>query len=163
MSGFEIAGTVLGSIPLIISALEHYRDGVRSSFVRTARLSANSRGQVAVMKNIKEYECIFSDIRISFAASVVIYMDSCYQLLSPLNLPDQQMNDLLEERKREAWKIPQLQKDLEKRLGPKCKIYLSLVDKLNRRILLFCKKLQLNDNLMARITNVLMRKETNRI
>lgn len=28
MSGFEIAGAVLGSLPLIISALEHYSDGV---------------------------------------------------------------------------------------------------------------------------------------
>ena len=28
MSGFEIAGVVLGSIPLVIAALEHYADGV---------------------------------------------------------------------------------------------------------------------------------------
>lgn len=27
MSGFEVAGVVLGSIPLLISALEHYSDG----------------------------------------------------------------------------------------------------------------------------------------
>ncbi|OCL04530.1 hypothetical protein AOQ84DRAFT_380493 [Glonium stellatum] len=30
MSGFEAVGIVLGSLPLIISALEHYRDGVRT-------------------------------------------------------------------------------------------------------------------------------------
>ena len=30
MSGFEVAGAVLGSIPLAISALEHYRDGLRA-------------------------------------------------------------------------------------------------------------------------------------
>src|SRR4051794_4057127 len=30
MSGFEVAGVVLGSLPLVISALEHYRDGLRS-------------------------------------------------------------------------------------------------------------------------------------
>lgn len=30
MSGFEIAGAVLGSIPLIISTLEHYQNGVRT-------------------------------------------------------------------------------------------------------------------------------------
>ena len=104
------------------------------------------------MKNMKEYECVFNDIQISFAASVGIYMDSCYQLLSPLNLPDQQMNDLLEDRKRGAWKTPQLQKDLEQRLGPKCNIYLSLVDKLNRTILLFCKKLKLNNDLKVHMS-----------
>lgn len=30
MSGFEIVGVVLGSIPLLISALEHYSEGVSS-------------------------------------------------------------------------------------------------------------------------------------
>lgn len=28
MSGFEVVGVVLGSIPLLISALEHYSNGV---------------------------------------------------------------------------------------------------------------------------------------
>lgn len=28
MSGFEVAGIVLGGIPLVISALEHYKNGV---------------------------------------------------------------------------------------------------------------------------------------
>jgi hypothetical protein len=32
MPGFEIAGVVLGSIPLIVSALEHYSDGVIIAF-----------------------------------------------------------------------------------------------------------------------------------
>lgn len=30
MSGLEVAGLVLGSIPLVISALEHYKEGLRS-------------------------------------------------------------------------------------------------------------------------------------
>jgi hypothetical protein len=30
MSGFEVVGVVLGSIPLVISTLEHYRDGLRT-------------------------------------------------------------------------------------------------------------------------------------
>jgi hypothetical protein len=100
---------------------------------------------------MKQYECVFSDIQISFAASVGIYTDSCYQLLNPLSLSDQQMNDLLEKRKSEAWKSPQLQKDLEKRLGPNFKTYLSLLNKLNGKILLFCKKLKLTDDLKASI------------
>jgi hypothetical protein len=28
MSGFEVAGLVLGALPLLIVALEHYSDGV---------------------------------------------------------------------------------------------------------------------------------------
>ena len=99
---------------------------------------------------MKEYECVFSDLQTFFTASVAIYINSCYHLLNSLNLSDQQMNDLLEERKSEAWKTLQLQKDLERRLGPDCKIYILLIDKLNRRIKLFCQKLKLNDDLKAR-------------
>lgn len=114
------------------------------------RLSAYSNIQVAVMKNMKEYECVFSDIQTSFIASIAIFSNSCYQLLGPLNLSDQQMNDLLVQRSTNAWKAPTLQKDLEKRLGPNYRIYPTLISKLNRRILLFCKKLKLNDDLKAR-------------
>jgi hypothetical protein len=33
MSGFEVVGVVLGAIPLVISALEHYSEGVRSTLL----------------------------------------------------------------------------------------------------------------------------------
>lgn len=102
------------------------------------------------MKNMKDYHYVFSDIRTSFTASVLIYENSCYQLLGPLNLPDQQMNDLLVQRSTEAWKARALQIDLEKRLGPSYRIYPSLIDKLNKRILLLCKKLKLSSDLRAR-------------
>ncbi len=129
MSGFEVAGIVLGAIPLVISALEHYEDGV------------------GVMKNMMQYECVFSDISVSFAASVAIFSNSCYQLLNPLNLPDQRLSELLIERKPGAWSDKQLHQELKQRLGTNCKIYLSLIEKLNKRILLFCKKLKLDDKL----------------
>jgi len=98
---------------------------------------------------MREYEYVFADIHTSFAASVGIYIDSCYILLNSLNLSDSQMKDLLEGRKEDAWKDPQLRKALEKRLGANYEIYLSLVDKLNRRILMFGKKLKLRDDLKA--------------
>jgi len=101
------------------------------------------------MKHMREYELVFDDIHASFAASVGIYTDSCYQLLRPLNLPDRQMNDLLEERKQEAWSNSELTRALEMRLGSNTKVYISLMDKLNRRILLFCRKLKLDDDLKA--------------
>lgn len=91
------------------------------------------------MKNMKDYEYVFNDILASFAASTLIYIDSCYVLLGPLNLSDNQMRELLEERKKDAWQDPKLQNDLKTQLGTKCKTYLSLVDKLNRRILMFAK------------------------
>ncbi|KAF2865617.1 hypothetical protein BDV95DRAFT_612491 [Massariosphaeria phaeospora] len=129
MAGLEVAGVVLGSIPLVISALEHYGEGV------------------AVMKNMRDFEYVFDDIQTQFAASVGIYVNSCYQLLGPLNLPDEQMNELLDERNIRAWSEPKLQSGVQARLGPNTKVYISLMAKLNKRIRLFCKKLKLDDDL----------------
>ena len=106
------------------------------------------------MKNMKEYECVFDDIHTCFSASVIIFQNSCSQLLRPLNLSDQETFDLLMQRSPSAWKSPGLQNDLEKRLGPNYRIYLSLISKLNRRILLFCKKLKLDDDLKACLTHL---------
>ena len=33
MTGFEVAGVVLGAIPLIFSGLEYYSDGVRAYYL----------------------------------------------------------------------------------------------------------------------------------
>ncbi|KAH8723785.1 hypothetical protein GQ44DRAFT_773661 [Phaeosphaeriaceae sp. PMI808] len=99
MSGLEVAGVVLGAIPLIISALEHYGDGIR------------------VMKNMKNYAIIFDDFITQLDASIGIYMNTCYELLGPLNLPDNQMTALLNEGKTEAWSDADLQAALKARLG----------------------------------------------
>ena len=152
MSGFEIAGALLGSIPLIISALEHYSDGVRiDDKVVCARLRADKQpSQISAMKNMKNYELVFVDIRTSFAASVAIYTGSCYKLLSPLNLPDSKLKDLLAERKKEAWEDIALGESLKKRLGDDYMPYKSLVKQLNKRIILFCKKLKLDEDINVR-------------
>lgn len=99
---------------------------------------------------MKDYECVFSDIQTSFATSAMIFKNSCYQLLYPLNLSNQQMKDLLVQRSTEAWKAPALQNDLEKRLGPNYRIYPSLIRNLNKRIILLCKKLKLDNDFKAR-------------
>lgn len=104
---------------------------------------------------MRNYEYVFKDIHTSFTASVGIYMNSCYTLLQPLNLPDNQMKDLLEERKMDVWKDPELHNRLEKRLGVNSKIYLTLIDRLNRRIKMFGKKLRLDDDLKVTSTYIL--------
>lgn len=49
MSGLEVVGVVLGSIPLIISALEHYRDGV-STIQRWRRYERERQSLVRSLK-----------------------------------------------------------------------------------------------------------------
>ena len=99
---------------------------------------------------MRAYERVFADIHSSFAASVWIFTDSCERLLSPLNLPHNQLNQLLGERSLDAWKDAELCKGLQSRLGSNCGIYLSLVFKLNRGITKFGKKLGLRENLTVR-------------
>lgn len=106
------------------------------------------------MKNMQQYESVFDNINCSFAASVSIHRDSCYALLAPLNLPDDQIRNLLEEKNnekmRQAWRDAELERKLTERLGINCKTYLSFLDKLNRRILLLAHKLKLGPNFMVR-------------
>jgi hypothetical protein len=73
-------------------------------------------------------------------------MNTCYELLEPLNLPDSQMTALLSERQAEAWSDADLQTALKIRLGENHRRYASLQDKLNKRILLLCQKLKLEKN-----------------
>jgi hypothetical protein len=60
MSGFDVVGVVLGSLPLIISALEHYMDGVRTiqkwrQYIRELRsLIRNLDTERAKFQNICE-------------------------------------------------------------------------------------------------------------
>ncbi|KAJ6790295.1 hypothetical protein PWT90_09961 [Aphanocladium album] len=49
MSGFEIAGIVLGTIPLVISALEHYHDGV-SAIQRWRRYQRERQHLARILK-----------------------------------------------------------------------------------------------------------------
>ena len=105
------------------------------------------------MKNMKHYECVFADINSSFGVSVGIYIDLCYKLLAPLNLPDHQMKDLLlendSEKMRRAWQNTELEKKLEKRLSMDRETYLSFVRKLNARILKLAHKLKLGPTFMV--------------
>lgn len=58
MSGLEVTGVVLGAIPLVISALEHYSIGVCLTQVfHTALLTK----QIQLIKNIRNYAIVFEE------------------------------------------------------------------------------------------------------
>src|SRR5438477_525694 len=116
MSGFEVAGAVLGSLPLIISALEHYSDGVRLKIWRTIRAQLMWL-QVSAIKNMQKYEAVFEYLHASFVTSLAIYRNSCEELLSPLALPDSKLYDLLEKTDGGSWEDPELNTSLRNRLG----------------------------------------------
>ncbi|KAJ8113436.1 hypothetical protein OPT61_g4439 [Boeremia exigua] len=128
MSGFEIAGVVLGSIPLVISALEHYSDGL------------------STLRSMHKYEDVFGHIHASFVTSACIYRNSCEELLSPLALSDLELYQLLEEVDGPSWQREDLDLTLRSRLGNNYLPYKSSVKQLNKKIILFGQKLKLSSD-----------------
>jgi hypothetical protein len=63
MTGFEIARVVLGSLPLIIVALEHYAEGVRDANISHIMINAipalNHKERAKVRGSIRKFSCLF--------------------------------------------------------------------------------------------------------
>jgi hypothetical protein len=150
MSGFEIAGVVLGSIPLIISALEHYSDGV---IMTLDDISPNSLKmvQVSTIKSMQKYESVFEYLHVAFVTNLTIYRNSLEELLSPLQLSDTQLYRLLEKSDHVAWNDPELITSLRERLGTSYLPLKSSIKQLHKKVTLFAHKLQLGTNLKVNI------------
>lgn len=103
------------------------------------------------MKNIWEYENIFENLHSSLVTSLFIYKHSCEQLLNPMTLPDSKLYELLEEPTGNAWQDPELNDGLRKRLGSTYSPYKTSIKQLNKKVILFGKKLKLDEHLRVRI------------
>ncbi|KAL2006428.1 hypothetical protein VTN00DRAFT_9096 [Thermoascus crustaceus] len=80
MSGFEVAGIVLRSIPLVISALEHYSDGART------------------LKRWRSYDGELKSLIRSLNTEMVKFQNVCENLLQGIVPPsriEEMLNDLL--------------------------------------------------------------------
>lgn len=129
MSGFEVVGVVLGAIPLLISGLEHYAEGIRT------------------MKTMWNYEAVVNHLVVEFRLSQSIYRHSCEDLLMPI-LPDIEAAKLLEGES-PIWNDPVLDKQLCERLGTDYDVYTRYVRNLRRRIEHFSRKLGLDQVTMS--------------
>ncbi|KAH0543123.1 hypothetical protein FGG08_002549 [Glutinoglossum americanum] len=96
---------------------------------------------------MKDYESVFENLHTSFITGLSIYRDSCEQLLSPLMLPDNKFYELLEKPEGNAWKDAELGESLHERLGSDYGPYRSSIKQLNKKIILFSKKLKLDDDM----------------
>ncbi|PPJ50449.1 hypothetical protein CBER1_05566 [Cercospora berteroae] len=135
MSGIEIAGLVLASIPLLVSALEHHSDGVQT--IRKIRHS--SKGFLR-LKRILETE---NDI---FLNSI--------ELLLKDDVDDHVLATMLQYpgSKDVGWKDVKLDARLRERLGRSYSIYFEAVDALANDIRSFADAIQLNDSGKAPFT-----------
>jgi len=130
MSGFEIAGAVLGSIPLLISGLEHYRDGVET------------------IDSMIQYRTVVDDILITVSTGLVIYRQSFEALVQRLMLPDNILDEIWHYRDSTVWKDKSLDDQLRGEFGSPAEYetYCVAVRRLEKRIAKLKSKLELNQD-----------------
>ena len=128
MSGIEVVGIILGTIPLLISGLEHYAEGIRT------------------MRNMWEYEAVIDHLVTIFTLDQAIFRHSCQELLMPI-LSDTQAAELLDGASPQ-WEDKDLDRRLQKRLGADYQAYTRSVRMLTRKMKLFVRKLGLDEKTM---------------
>lgn len=109
MSGFEVAGVVLGTIPLVISALEHYKQGI--STIRKWR--NYDRELRSLIRNLETERVRFQDV--------------CEKLLVGL-VPPRQIETMVEHPFGPAWHEDEVQAKIEARLWRSFNIFEEIVN-----------------------------------
>jgi len=97
MSGFEIAGVVLGSIPLVISLLEHYQGGLRT----IQRLRKYDRELQSLIRNLRTEQAKLQNV--------------CEKLLEGL-VPLSRIDEMVENPFGDLWSDEEIQKKIRARL-----------------------------------------------
>jgi hypothetical protein len=126
MSGFEIAGVVLSSLPVIISAIEHYVD-----LVQTVKLAMKFKIE---LKNLKH----------NLDAESAVFLDTLERVLDGL-IPAKQLEELLKDAASTLWRDDILNKQLQDRLGRSYNVFTDTVNDMNATVQEFIKRLDLDD------------------
>jgi hypothetical protein len=100
MSGLEVAGIVLAVIPLFISAIEHYEDGLRP---------------LRMMK-VVVYRRELARYRTKLTLEYGLYTNALEELLVDV-VPQQELRDMITQSQSPLWKDAALNDRLIKRLG----------------------------------------------
>jgi hypothetical protein len=134
MSGVEAAGIALAVFPLLISALEHYRE------------SAEVLGDWWKFK--RKYVKCKRDIEYHH----ITYTQNLQELLLPLIVDDDEVEDLVNDPGGAKWKDPSLEASLKDRLPNTYEAYLDSMSEISTIMTDLRKELGLdNDQLQARV------------
>lgn len=114
MSGFEVAGLVLGAIPLALELLKHYEDAAH-------RLSYWRKIQVEYLHCKGELEL-----------QALLFKKNLRRLLLPLDMSDTEIDTLLANPNDPAWKDHSVESRLEARLQDTYRHYLEYVKRLEQ-------------------------------
>lgn len=110
MSGLEIAGVVLGVIPLFVSAIEHYEDGIRP--FKTLKLAV--------------YRQELSNYRTKLSLEYGLYTNTLEELLANI-VPEDEASSMITQGYSPVWKQLDLEHKLKRRLGNAHTTYLMVM------------------------------------
>lgn len=129
MSGIEVAGLVLGALPLIVSGLEYYAEGVS-----TLKVMFNAPSEFkSLSRRLRVEQKIFKN-------SIELLLHDCIennQLLSDL-MSDNADSDL--------WSDPEVENALRQKLQSSYTVYLETMSSLETTLLQFKDRLRLSDD-----------------
>lgn len=96
--GIEVAGLVLGALPLVVEVLKAYTDGI------------------STMGRYLRYKIPLKRLSTELGTEYVVYQNTCERLLDGLFDNNEEREALLREPGGPAWKNPILERELERRL-----------------------------------------------
>lgn len=123
LTGIELAGLVLAIFPLVISGLEHYRDGFET------------------VESWWTFRTEFTGFIIDLGTQLAIFDENLELLLSPFVTDEAVFAKLLEDPGGAPWRDPGLEKQLRQRLPKTYDLYMELVAKMYDSLTALQKKL----------------------
>ncbi|KAL1640287.1 hypothetical protein SLS58_007103 [Diplodia intermedia] len=109
MSGIEVAGLVLGAIPLAVKAFKIYAESVSQ------------------VKRYRGYRNHLQDLYQDLDSEYIVYLNTCEQLLDGIVDHNAQKTKLLEDPGGDAWRDPELEEKLKRRLARSYENYMETV------------------------------------
>jgi hypothetical protein len=125
MSGIEVAGLVLGAIPLILAGLEFYVKGI------------------AVTRRYRRHEEEFTSLLIELKTENTTYINSINILLFGV-VPPMDMADFLANPCGDRWKDSKFDQKLRARLNSSYDSYINTITQMNNTAVMIQKKLMLD-------------------
>jgi hypothetical protein len=135
MSGFEIAGVVLGAFPIAIRALDDYRE-----VAKRLKLWNHIRAEYTRCRSNVEFH------RVTLASNL-------RQLILPLLVDDVKVNQLLSDPGGQSWKEPAIEGLIKQRLGDTHELYLKYIEGMERVMEKLNKELSVDSNPVQRKLN----------
>lgn len=127
MSGLEVAGVVLGSLPLVISALEHYGRGI------------------ATAKRYMRYKLELRSLILQINTERGIFVNTLEQLLGGI-VRIEHMSEFLSNPGGEAWEDANVELKLKQRLRGAYEVYLGNVSGMEQSLSKMMMKLALGSD-----------------